>query len=114
MKKCLCLHCGYTWQPRIETEPKSCPYCKSPRWNELKRKGNAYHETAKAGKGKAMNREDFTEGSVGQIIFNFWDGRINKQSDFESALLECDKQSLVDFIMQAQGAGRFGGGYIHD
>jgi DNA-directed RNA polymerase subunit RPC12/RpoP len=37
MKKCL--HCGYTWQPRIETEPKACPRCKSPRWNEEKRKG---------------------------------------------------------------------------
>lgn len=37
MKKCL--HCGYTWTPRIETEPKSCPYCKSPRWNEMKRNG---------------------------------------------------------------------------
>lgn len=39
MNKKTCKHCGYTWQPRIETEPKSCPYCKSPRWNEEKRKG---------------------------------------------------------------------------
>jgi hypothetical protein len=38
MKKCLCLHCGYTWQPRIETEPKACPRCKSPRWAEEPRK----------------------------------------------------------------------------
>ena len=37
MKKCL--HCGYQWTPRIETEPKACPKCKSPRWNEEKRKG---------------------------------------------------------------------------
>ena len=37
MKKCL--HCGYTWTPRIETEPKACPKCKSPRWNEEKRRG---------------------------------------------------------------------------
>jgi DNA-directed RNA polymerase subunit RPC12/RpoP len=37
MKK-TCLHCGYTWTPRIETEPKACPYCKSPRGNEEKRK----------------------------------------------------------------------------
>jgi hypothetical protein len=39
MKK-TCLHCGYTWQPRIETEPKACPRCKSPRWDEeLRRAG---------------------------------------------------------------------------
>jgi len=38
MKK-TCLHCGYTWTPRIETEPRACPRCKSPRWNEPKRKG---------------------------------------------------------------------------
>jgi predicted Zn-ribbon and HTH transcriptional regulator len=38
MKK-TCLHCGYQWTPRIETEPKACPRCKSPRWNEAPRKG---------------------------------------------------------------------------
>jgi len=40
MKKCLCLRprCGHTWVPRIETEPRECPKCKSPRWNEAPRK----------------------------------------------------------------------------
>lgn len=38
MTKKTCKHCGYSWTPRIETEPKACPMCKSPRWNELKRK----------------------------------------------------------------------------
>ena len=38
MKK-TCLHCGYIWTPRIETEPKACPRCKSPRWSEVPRKG---------------------------------------------------------------------------
>jgi hypothetical protein len=38
MKK-TCLHCGYTWTPRIETQPKACPRCKSPRWSEAPRKG---------------------------------------------------------------------------
>ena len=38
MKK-TCLHCGYTWTPRIETEPRACPRCKSPRWSEAPRKG---------------------------------------------------------------------------
>jgi hypothetical protein len=37
MKK-TCKHCGYTWQPRIETEPKACPRCKSQRWAEEPRK----------------------------------------------------------------------------
>jgi hypothetical protein len=37
MKK-KCLHCGYSWTPRIETEPKACPQCKSPRWAEEPRK----------------------------------------------------------------------------
>jgi primosomal protein N' len=38
MNKKTCLHCGYTWQPRIETEPKACPRCKSQRWAEEPRK----------------------------------------------------------------------------
>ena len=40
MKK-TCLHCGYQWESRLEpgNEPKACPRCKSPRWNEEKRKG---------------------------------------------------------------------------
>jgi len=38
MKK-TCKHCGYTWTPRIETEPKACPSCKSMRWNQAPRKG---------------------------------------------------------------------------
>jgi hypothetical protein len=37
MKK-TCKHCGYTWQPRIETEPKACPQCKNQRWAEEPRK----------------------------------------------------------------------------
>jgi predicted Zn-ribbon and HTH transcriptional regulator len=38
MDKKTCKHCGYTWQPRIETEPRACPKCKSPRWAEEPRK----------------------------------------------------------------------------
>jgi predicted Zn-ribbon and HTH transcriptional regulator len=38
MGKKTCKHCGYTWQPRIETDPRACPRCKSPRWNEPLRK----------------------------------------------------------------------------
>jgi ribosomal protein L37E len=38
MDKKTCLHCGYQWIPRIETQPKACPRCKSPRWAEEPRK----------------------------------------------------------------------------
>ena len=49
MKK-TCLHCGYTWTPRIETEPKACPKCKSPRWNEEKRRAGRPKQNQEAGK----------------------------------------------------------------
>ena len=29
-----CKRCGYTWVPRIETKPKTCPNCKNPNWDE--------------------------------------------------------------------------------
>lgn len=28
--------CGYRWVPRAE-HPKGCPFCKSYRWNQVKR-----------------------------------------------------------------------------
>ena len=49
MKK-TCLHCGYQWTPRIETEPKACPKCKSPRWNEEKRRAGRPKQNQEAGK----------------------------------------------------------------
>lgn len=58
MNKKTCKHCGYTWTPRIETEPKACPRCKSQRWNEpLRNPGRP-----KGQKGdKAMNIETAKE-----------------------------------------------------
>jgi hypothetical protein len=48
MGKKTCKHCGYTWTPRIETEPRACPKCKSPRWNEeLRRAGRPRGYTQK-------------------------------------------------------------------
>lgn len=32
-----CLRCGYTWIPRTE-EPRNCPRCHSPYWNEPRKK----------------------------------------------------------------------------
>lgn len=32
--KCTCKKCGYTWESRTDTKPKSCPACKSYRWDK--------------------------------------------------------------------------------
>jgi protein-arginine kinase activator protein McsA len=32
-----CSNCGHTWTPRITTEPKECPRCKSRKWNVVAR-----------------------------------------------------------------------------
>lgn len=32
--KCVCKKCGYDWQTLRETKPKSCPKCKSYRWDK--------------------------------------------------------------------------------
>ena len=32
--ECRCDRCGHVWQPRA-AEPKTCPRCKSYRWNIL-------------------------------------------------------------------------------
>lgn len=60
-----------------------------------------------------MNREDFTEGSVGQALFDLWDGR--KEAEETAFILRnrIPKKELVDFIMEAQSKGVFGHGYIH-
>jgi hypothetical protein len=60
-----------------------------------------------------MNRQDFTEGSVEQILFDFWDETISGQSRDE-LLRQKTQGDLIDFITTAHNKGRFGGGYIHD
>lgn len=34
-----CLRCGHIWIIRVE-KPGYCPKCKSPKWNEIKRKND--------------------------------------------------------------------------
>lgn len=60
-----------------------------------------------------MNREDFTEGSVEQALFDLWDGK--REAEGTAFLLHnrIPKRKLVDFIMEAQSKGVFGNGYIH-
>ena len=60
-----------------------------------------------------MDREDFTEGSISQIIFDFWDGRI-KDRKFYTRLNRVAKKDLVEFIIEAQQKGLFGNRYIHE
>lgn len=59
-----------------------------------------------------MNRDDFTEGSVEQAIFDLWDNRIDDQQ-FSDALMKLPQKDLIDFILQLQDKGKFGSGYIH-
>lgn len=33
MTECTCTHCGYVWHSRVK-RPKSCPKCRSYRWDE--------------------------------------------------------------------------------
>ena len=33
MEKHKCIKCKYEWQPRVETQPKECPQCKSYYWH---------------------------------------------------------------------------------
>jgi hypothetical protein len=37
---CRCDRCGYEWIPReVDAEPRVCPGCHSPYWNQPRRKG---------------------------------------------------------------------------
>lgn len=60
-----------------------------------------------------MNKEDFTDGSVSQIIFIAWEKGVNDYW-FKTSLMHCTKSELADFIVEAQNKGLFGKGYIHD
>jgi len=43
-----CERCTYQWQPREGHEPKICPTCKSPYWNEKRAKKPKVVATAEA------------------------------------------------------------------
>jgi len=59
-----------------------------------------------------MNREDFTDGSVEQAIYDYWDNRLD-QDGFRNTLLRLPKKELVGFIILIQQKGKLGSGYIH-
>lgn len=60
-----------------------------------------------------MNKNNFKEGSIEQLIFEYWDGEIQKTTDFEDRLMEIDHEELVAFIMNCQTKNLFGNGFIH-
>lgn len=60
-----------------------------------------------------MNRSDFKEGGVAQLIYDYWDGRLRDSDVLKCRLMRIKKEDLVDFIMEAQSKGRFGELYIH-
>lgn len=41
------------------------------------------------------------------IIQAYYDMKLPNTSDFENALMECSKEELVEFIMNAQCQGKF-------
>lgn len=57
-----------------------------------------------------MKREDFTENSIEQVLFDFWDNRID-----EAELRLClsnkytNQENLIDFILMLQGKGKLQG-----
>ena len=55
----------------------------------------------------------FKKGTVEKVIFDYWNEKLKKTSDFEFALMELDKQELVYFIMNCQCKGKFGNKFIH-
>lgn len=57
-----------------------------------------------------MNRDDFYDGSVGQITFDYYEGTITAKQ-YEKALKKIPKQKLVDCIMELQSHGLFEGFY---
>jgi len=34
----ICERCGHVWRARTEKDPKVCPKCKSPYWNEPRKR----------------------------------------------------------------------------
>lgn len=56
-----------------------------------------------------MNREDFTEDSVEQKIFDYWNG---ESKTIKQSLSYCTKKELVEFISELQGKGILKG-YCH-
>lgn len=61
-----------------------------------------------------MNREDFTEGSVHQIIFDYCNGAVWQPDEFYRQLFDYPtRRDLVDFIVEIQSKG-FLKGYCHE
>jgi hypothetical protein len=60
-----------------------------------------------------MDHNNFREGSIEQIIFDYWDRKID-DAEFFKALMRSPKTVLVEFIQSCQGHGLFGNRYIHE
>ena len=60
-----------------------------------------------------MSREMFKEGSIQQIIFDYWNDPNMDEEDFRKKFNHITKVDLVDFIIECQAKGLFGNGFIH-
>ena len=58
-------------------------------------------------------REMFKEGSIQQIIFDYWNDPNMDEEDFRKKFNHITKVDLVDFIIECQAKGLFGNGFQH-
>ena len=57
-----------------------------------------------------MNREDFTETSIEQVLFDFWNNSID-EAEVRLCLSSkyTNQEDLIDFILMLQGKGKLQG-----
>jgi hypothetical protein len=57
-----------------------------------------------------MNREDFTENSIEQVLFDFWDNTIDEE-EVRLCLSNnyTNQEDLIDFILMLHGKGKLQG-----
>ena len=57
-----------------------------------------------------MNREDFTENSIEQLLFDFWDNRIDEEElRLRLSNKFTNQEDLIEFILMLQGKGKLQG-----
>jgi hypothetical protein len=57
-----------------------------------------------------MNREDFTENSIEQVIFDFWNNRIDEEElRLRLSNKYTNQEDLIEFILMLQGKGKLQG-----
>lgn len=106
-----CERCSYEWIPRDreqDREPKTCPKCKSPYWNQPRRSAMSYEEfrdKIKEALAAADNGLTWTEvrtaTSLPQMFpNNRWVRRLEADIGLERSR---EKQGIIRWRLQAKG-----------